>query len=117
MADSAEDNSDLVTPSYINPILDNGCPKSAGGLENIITLSLALGIPVNLSPLDFPPFYHGYGEKFSNARLTIGIWNLPLCDLNCQLFQIRFYDFQGSSPLLLGNSVLYHSQVNGPETF
>ena len=78
MADSAEDNSDLVNTSDINPILDNGCPKSAGGLENIITLSLALGIPVKLAPLDRPPFYHGYGGECSNARLTIGIWNLPL---------------------------------------
>jgi hypothetical protein len=65
--------------------------------------------------LDCPPFYHGYGEECSNARLTIGIWNLPLCDLNGQLFQIHFYVFQGSGLLLLGNSVLHHSHVNGPE--
>jgi hypothetical protein len=115
VADSAEDNSDLVTASDINPILDNGCLKSAGGLENIVTLSLALGIPVKLAPLDCPPFYHGYGEECSNARFTIGIWNLPLCDLNGQHFQIPFYVFQGSGPLLLGNSVLHHLHVNGPE--
>jgi hypothetical protein len=77
VADSAEDNSDLITGSDINPILDNGSPYSAGGLENIITLSLALGIPVKLAPLDCPQIYHGFREECSNARLAIGIWNLP----------------------------------------
>jgi hypothetical protein len=56
-----------------NLILDNGCPKSAGGLYNVISLSMALDIPVQLSALDFAPFYHGYGEACSDARLTIGI--------------------------------------------
>jgi hypothetical protein len=115
VADSAEDNSDLVTASDINPILDNGYPKSAGGLENILPLSLALLIPVKLAPLNCTPFYHGYGEECSNACLTIGVWNLPLCDLNGQLFQIPFYGFHGSGPLLLGNYVLHHSHMTGPE--
>ena len=74
------------------------------------------GIHVKLAPLDYQPFYHSYGEEYSNARLTIGIWNLPLCDLNGQLFQIPFHAFQGSGTLLLGNSVLHPAQVNGPET-
>jgi hypothetical protein len=98
-----------------NPILDNGCPKSAGGLDNVISLSMALGIPVQLSALDYAPFYHGYGEACSDARLTIGIWNLPLVDLNGLEFRIPFYIFQGSGPLLLGNSVLRHSRIGGPK--
>jgi hypothetical protein len=115
VADSADDKVHLLTPTDLNPILDNGCPKSAGGLENVINLSLALGISPELLPLDCPPFYHGYGEQCSNASLTIGIWALPLIDLNGFAFQIPFYVFQGTGPLLLGNSVLRYSQIDGPK--
>jgi hypothetical protein len=98
-----------------NPILDNGCPKSAGGLDNVILLSMALGIPIKLSALDCAPFHHGYGEACSDARLTIGIWNLPLVYLNGLEFRIPFYIFKSSGPLLLGNYVLRHSRIYGPK--
>lgn len=115
MADPDTSKATLLTPVDWNPILDNGCPKSAGGLENVISLSMALGIPVHLTALDCAPFYHGYGEACSDARLTIGIWNLPLVDLNGVEFRIPFYVFLGSGPLLLGNSVLRYSRIDGPK--
>jgi hypothetical protein len=115
VADPDATKATLLTPVDWNPILDNGCPKSAGGLENVISLSMALGIPVHLSALDCAPFYHGYGEACSDARLTIGIWNLPLVDLNGVEFRIPFYVFLGSGPLLLGNSVLRNSRIDGPK--
>jgi hypothetical protein len=70
VADHDTNKATLLTPVDWNPILENGCPKSAGGLENVISLSMALGIPVHLSALDCAPFYHGYGEACSDARLT-----------------------------------------------
>jgi hypothetical protein len=115
VADHETNKATLLTPVDWNPILDNGCPKSAGGLENVISLSMALGIPVHLSALDCAPFYHGYGEACSDARLTIGIWNLPLVDWNGVEFRIPFYVFLGSGPLLLGNSVLHNSRIDGPK--
>jgi hypothetical protein len=113
VADPDTNKATLLTPVDWNHILDNGCPKSAGGLENVISLSMALGFPVHLLALDCAPFYHGYGEACSDSRLTIGIWNLPLVDLNGVEFRIPFYVFLGSGPLLLGNSVLRNSRIDG----
>jgi hypothetical protein len=48
VADHDTNKATLLTPVDWNPILDNGCPKSDGGLENAISLSMALGIPVHL---------------------------------------------------------------------
>jgi hypothetical protein len=80
----------LLTPVYWNLIIDNGCLKSAGCLENVISLSITLGIPFHLSALDCATFYHGYGEACSDARLTICICNLLLVDLNDVEFRILF---------------------------
>jgi hypothetical protein len=115
VADHDTNKATLLTPVDWNPILDNGCPKSSGGLENVISLSMALGIPVHLSALDCAPFHHGYGEACSDERITIGIWNLLLVDLNGVEFRIPFYVFLGSGPLLLGNSVLRNSRIDGPK--
>jgi hypothetical protein len=115
VADTLPDDAQRLTPSDPNPILDGGCPKSAGGLESVVSLSLALETPVELSPLDCEPFFHGYGTECSDARLTIGIWYLSLVDLNGNLFKLPFYIVQGPGPLLVGNSILRHSEIKGPE--
>jgi hypothetical protein len=52
-------------PPDINPILDNGCPKSAGGLENIVTLSLAQRIRQH------PPVVQYIIENFYSRNSTI----------------------------------------------
>jgi hypothetical protein len=115
VADLAAGDTSLITRHELNPILDNGCPRSAGGLENVTALALALNIPLILDNLDCKPFYHGYGETCSDAKLTIAIWRLPLVDLNGTPFSIPFYVVQGSGPLLVGNSILSCSEIKGPE--
>jgi hypothetical protein len=115
VADHDKNKATLLTPVDWDPILDNGCPKSAGGPENVIYLSMALGIPFHLSALDCAPFYRGFEEACSDARLTRCIWNLPLVDLNGVDFRIPFYVLLGSGPLLLGNSVLRNSRIDGPK--
>jgi hypothetical protein len=73
VADLAAGDSSLITRHELAPVLDNGCPRSAGGLENVTALALALNIPLILDNLDFKPFYHKYGETCSDAKLTIAI--------------------------------------------
>jgi hypothetical protein len=90
VADTLPDVAQRLNPSDPNPILDGGCPKSAGGIESVISLCLALETPVELSPLDCEPFFHGYGTECSDAPLTIGIWYLSLVDLNGNLFKLPF---------------------------
>ncbi len=64
-----------------NPILDNGCPRNVGGIDYAVAMCNALGIHLDLEPLDCDPFYHGYGMKCSEDKLTIGIWKTRLADL------------------------------------
>jgi hypothetical protein len=115
VADLASGDPSLTTGQELNPILDNGCPKSVGGLENVTTLARVLSFPLVSDELDCKPFYHGYGEVCSDAKITIAIWRLPLVDLNGKPFSIPFYVVQGSSPLLLGNSILSCSEIKGLE--
>lgn len=63
----------------------------------------ALGIPLDLEPLDCDPFYHVYGMNCSGAKLTIGIWKLPLVDLDRTQFKLPFYLVKGDGYLLVGN--------------
>jgi hypothetical protein len=57
-------------------------PDLLCGLHSVVSLCLALQIPVDSSPLDCDPFCHVYGNECSYARITIGTWNLCLIDLN-----------------------------------
>jgi hypothetical protein len=115
VADNFPDDAQRLTPSDPNPILDGGCPKSAGGLESVVSLCLALETPVELPPLDCEPFLHGYGTECSDARLTIGIWYLSLGDLTGNLLKLPFYIVQGKGPLVVGNSIRRHSEIKGLE--
>jgi hypothetical protein len=115
VAELTAEDPNVFTNHELNPILDNGCPRSAGGLENIVALSHALGISLHLGDLDCKPFFHHYGEECSNAKLVFAIWKLPLVDLNGVSFSLPFYVVQGPEPLLIGNSILCFSEVNGPQ--
>ena len=97
--------------AWPNPILEKGCPRSVGGIWSAVALCLELGIDFELEPLDCEPFYHGYGENCSDAKLTIGVWQLPLVDLNGNKMDIPFYNTKGSGILLLGNELLSKSDI------
>ena len=97
-----------------NPILDQGCPRSVGGLESARNLCNLLGIPLKLDPLDFTPFLHGYGERCSDAKITIGVWRLPITDQDGVSTTIPFYIVPGRRILLLGNEVCSRSNILGP---
>lgn len=51
---------------FCNPFI-----KSVGGLESAILMCNALNIDFALEPLDCAPFFHGYGIKCIEAKLTI----------------------------------------------
>jgi len=98
-----------------NPIIDTGCPKSVGGIESAIALSNAMGIEFSISPLDCAPFLHGYGMECSESKVTIGIWYLPITDLNGTRIKLPFYLVQGDGVLLLGHSITSRSNIMNEE--
>ncbi len=75
----------------------------------------ALGIHFDLEPLDSDPFYHGYGMKCSEAKLSIGIWKLPLADLHGTRFELPFYLVEGNGYLLVGNAIASKCQILNDE--
>ena len=96
-----------------NPIVDQGCPRSVGGIESAKILCGCLGIDFKLKPLDCDPFLHGYGEECSDARPTIGVWKMPVTDRDGNTAFIRFYMVTGAGVLLLGNEICRKSDVLG----
>ncbi len=74
-----------------NPILDSGCPRNVGDIDCAMEMCNALSIPFDLEPLNRDPFYHGYGMNCSAAKLTIGMWKLPLVYVHGNCFEVRFY--------------------------
>ncbi len=106
-----------MSPSSIdpNPILDTGCPRSVGGIQSALALCQALDIPFELENLDCEPFYHGYGMNCSEAKITVGVWRLPLSDLLGNPFTFSFYVVDGDGYLLVGNDVLQKAQLLNDE--
>ena len=98
-----------------NPILDQSCPRSVGGMESAKILCSLLGTPFKLEKLDCAPFLHGYGERCSDAKITIGIWRLPITDQDGFSTAIPFYILPGHGILLLGNEVCSRSNIFGPQ--
>ncbi len=62
----------------------------------------ALEIPFELKDLDCEPFYLGYGMQCSEAKLTVGMWYLPLTDLHGTQFASRFTSSKELDAYLLG---------------
>ena len=85
------DSDVLLGTSDPNPILDQGCPRSVGGMEAAKNLCSLLCLRFKLDPLDCTPFFHGYGEKCIDARITIRIWRLPVTDQDGVSTLIPFY--------------------------
>ena len=106
--------SDII-PSTIdpNPMIDNCCPRSVGGIISACRLAIAMKVPFELIELDCDPFYHGYGLSCSEKQLVFGIWELPVFDLYGKEASILFYICEGDGPLLLGNFVFHPSHYVG----
>ncbi len=49
--------------------------------------------------------------KCSEAKLTIGIWKLPLADLHGTRFELPFYLAEGDAYLLVGNAIASKCQI------
>ena len=96
-----------------NPIVNQGCPRSVGGIESAKILCGCFGIDFKLEPLDCDPFLHGYGEECSDARPTIGVWRMTVTDRNRRTVSIPFYVVTGSGVLLLGNEICRRSNFLG----
>jgi hypothetical protein len=99
----------------LNPLVDQGCPLSVGGVDSAGALACRIGIPFQLLPLDIVPFYHGFGEKCSDARPTGARWRRLIENLAGTDAYVEFYMVPGSGPLLLGSFLLRCAVVDGPE--
>jgi hypothetical protein len=51
-----------ASPHDVNPLVDQGCPRSVGGINTASALARQLGIDLALLPLDSTPFLHGLEE-------------------------------------------------------
>ncbi len=85
-----------------NPTIDTGCPRSGVGTDNALALCQALEIPFELEDLDCEPFYQGYGMQCSEAKLTVGMWYLPLTDLHGTSIRLPFTSSMEMDAYLLG---------------
>ena len=75
-----------------------------------------IGMPLHHRPLDRDPFLHGYGEKCTDAQVTIGVWDLPFTALSGVEVQITLYVTRDSGFLLVGSEILHQSYQLGPES-
>ncbi len=53
--------------------------------------------------------------KCSEAKLTIGIWKLPLVDLYGTHFKLKFYLVEGDGYLLVGKKIASKCQIRNDE--
>lgn len=106
-----------INPQFVepNPIIEPGCQRSVGDIVSVAALCTALDMALHLRPLDCDPFLHGYGQKCSDAQLTIGVWDIPLIGLSGVELLIPFYVTRGSSVLPVGNKILHQSYRICPE--
>jgi hypothetical protein len=102
-----------ASPHDVNPLVDQGCPRSVGGINTASALARQLGVDFALLPLDSTPFLHGFGESCSDAKLTVARWMLPVKNLDGEDAELEFFLVPGRGPLLLGNSLLHKAVVDG----
>ncbi len=115
MTDTLPDDAQRLTPSDPNPILGGGC------VNLLVALSLSF-LYVSRWKLLLPYHRLTVNPPFTVMVLSALMHVLPsvsgtfsVVDLNGTLFKLPFYIVQGPGPLLAGNSVLRHSEINGPE--
>jgi hypothetical protein len=104
-----------MPPHDDNPLVDQGCPKSVGGINAASALARQLGIFFALLPLDSTPILHGFGASCSDAKLTVARWMLPVENLDGEDDELEVFLVPGSGPLLMGNSLLHKAVVDGPD--
>lgn len=98
----------------LNPILDQGAPKSVGGIHTAAKLSDALEIPFTLEP-PRSQYMQGFGSNCADAKPIIGSWSLPIQDIYGKRTHLSFDLVQGDNPLLIGLDTLFgtfHHRIN-----
>jgi hypothetical protein len=71
-----------VSPHDVNPLVDQGCPRSVGRINTASALARQLGIDFSLLPLDSTHSLHGFGLYCSDANQTVARWMLPVENLD-----------------------------------
>jgi hypothetical protein len=104
-----------ASPHDVKPLVDQGCPRSVGGINNSSTVARQFGIDFALLPLDSTPFLHGFGGSCSHDKLTVARWMLPVENLEEEDVELEFFLVPGSRPLFPGNSLLHKAVVYGPD--
>lgn len=78
-----------------NPIIDAGFPRIVDGIACAAALCNAMSIPVKPRVMEFDPCLHGYGKNYSDAEVTIGIWDLRVTDICGTESKIPLYITKG----------------------
>jgi hypothetical protein len=85
-----------ASPHGVNPLVDQGCPRSLRGIYTASALARQLGIGFALLPLDSTPLLHGFGESCSDAKLTVAKCILPVENLYGEDVEPDFFLVSGS---------------------
>lgn len=76
-------------------------------------LCLSMGMEIELELLYCAPFRHGVGDKCVDARPTLASWTLHSHDEEDSEFSTRYYDVDGTCPILICLDVLVQCNIFG----
>lgn len=84
-----------------NPILDEGAPRSIGGIESAVELCDALAIKF-YADLSRETYMHEWGIHGGDANPVICTWTLVVCDVDGKPTSISIDLVEGIEPILVG---------------
>lgn len=93
-----------------NPILDEGAPRSIGGMNNAMRLCDVLGYKFEV---DAPreDYWHGWGDQAADLRPVQCTWTLTVNDENGKPTAIPFDLIEGNAPLIVGLDLKRHADT------
>jgi hypothetical protein len=104
-----------ASPHDVNPLVDQGCPRSVGGINTASALARQLGVDFALLPFDSTPFLHVIGKYCSDVKKTVARWMLPVENFDREDVELEFSLVPGCGPLLLEKFLLHKAVVDGPD--
>lgn len=93
-----------------NPIIDDGAPKSTGGIESAARLCDMFEVKFEVKPA-VSVYYQGWGHDCANPKLVKCTWTLRTQDKDSHPVDIQFDLTDGNAPLIVGIDFLQHADT------
>jgi hypothetical protein len=88
----------------LNPVFDNGSPRSFGGISSAAKLADALATELVITAVE-EPRYHAWGPEGSNPSIVLGMYTVAVRDVAGKPCMFHFEIIDGDAPLLIGEDV------------